>query len=85
MEDNNTLRKSLADLSSAWLLPLEILELLLSEAHPQVLVSFGRTCKELHEYLLKNDSSTMLVGLWYKSYTKHLLDDIGYDKQMVNI
>lgn len=82
MEDN-TLRKSLANLSAAWLLPLEIIELLLIGAHPKDLVSFALTCKELLDYILKNESHVVLKDLWWKSYCKHINLETTYDKSAV--
>jgi hypothetical protein len=73
MTDNSTQ-------SSAWLLPLEVIELLLFDVHPKVLVSFALTCKELLDYILKNESDSVLINMWGNAYIKYINTETRYSK-----
>jgi hypothetical protein len=77
MTDNSTQ-------SSAWLLPLEVIELLLFDVHPKVLVSFALTCKELLDYILKNESDSVLINMWGNAYIKYINTETRYGKAQVN-
>lgn len=78
MTDNSTQ-------SSAWLLPLEVIELLLFDVHPKVLVSFALTCKELLDYILKNESDSVLINMWGNAYIKYINTETRYSKAQVNL
>jgi hypothetical protein len=78
MTDNSTQ-------SSAWLLPLEIIELLLFDVHPKVLVSFALTCKELLDYILKNESDSVLINMWGNAYIEYINTETRYSKAQVNL
>jgi hypothetical protein len=52
--------------------------------HPKVLVSFALTCKELLDYILKNESDSVLINMWGNAYIKYINTETRYGKAQVN-